>query len=117
MIRLANLSDLNLMQNLHNKFYKEEFELPKELYHIVNSDDIVIGGVRPIVECVAVTDLNASVRDRRNALINFLQAVASGTRSRGFKELHAFVQGEAWKKHLEKFDFVPTKGEALVLHL
>jgi hypothetical protein len=124
-IRSIETSDFEQIRAIHEKHYREEFSLPDFInkficaYVVENSKDkiISVAGVRTIVECIAITNKDASVRERRDALLQILEASKYFAAANGYSELHAFIQEEAWKHHLEKFGFHKTKGKALVLEV
>lgn len=108
---------------IHRKFYKEEFSVPDFMSRYINafaisndqSQVVLIGGVRPILEVVALTDKDVRVKDRRSALIHLQEACALSARYYGFTELHSFVQDKTWKSQLESHGWNPTKGTSLVI--
>lgn len=122
-LRCIDYSDEEQLRTIHAKYFNSEFEFP-DLYtnflssFVVTDDDgkiVVGGGIRPIVEAVIITNRDISIGKRRDALIEMLRMSAFGTASRGYKELHAFVQDDKWLRHLEKAGFRKTKGQSLVL--
>lgn len=119
MIRALRIEDIDKLREIHRKYYEKEFDFPDFLnnficvFTVTNNEGIVsTGGVRSIFEIVAITDKDKSVRERRSALYQILDAsqfVANG------EALHVFVQDEVWMNHLTKIGFKSTKGKALVL--
>lgn len=125
-IRELRQEDATRISEIHSQFYHNEFDLsylldPKSLgiFVVTNDDDqvICVGGIKPIIESVLITDKNFSVRQRRSALIQILQAFLFTCSRLGYEQLHCFIQDETWLKHLEKFGFKPTKGKGLVISL
>jgi len=122
MIRAYSPDDLEIARKIHERFYKHEFDLSDFLSNfncVFTIEDnrrniVTIGGVRPIAEVVAITNKDASVRERRDALIKLLQASLFTANSFNYDQLHVFIQDEKWLKHLLKFGFRYTKGRALV---
>lgn len=119
-IRAITPYDIWKIRKIHEAHYAEEFEFPDffNKFHsafLIEEKDQVIaaGGVRSIAEAVAITDLNQSVRTRREALYILLQASLFTCSRLGFDQLHAFVQDEKWLKHLQKVGFDHTKGTAM----
>lgn len=124
-IRNYTESDYNKILALHDAHYSNEF-LADELFDkaadqfIITDDDdklIVYGANRLIVEVIAVTDKDRSVRERTRALNLLLQVSTYSSLSAQYKQNHAFVQDPNFLVHLRKFGFKPTKGHALVLNL
>ena len=120
-IREYRPSDLEELKAIHNKYFKQEFELPNFLQNYlcaVTLEDekgiVTIGGIRTLAEVVAVTNKDRSVRSRRAALIEMWQALNYIAAAHNYKELHAFIQDEAWLKQLLNAGFRKTKGLALV---
>lgn len=125
-IRELRQEDATRISEIHSQFYHDEFDLsylldPKSVGIFVVTDDndqiICVGGIKPIIESVLITDKNFSVRQRRSALIQVLQASLFTCDRLGYGQLHCFIQDETWLKHLGKFGFKPTKGKALVISL
>lgn len=123
-IRSLESTDLKALEEIHGKFFNKEFELPdfsnKYICALVIEDKdgiIAIGGVRAIAECVMVTDKDRSARDRREALYKMLHALVYFTKGQEYDQIHAFIQDPTWSKQLQKIDFHPTKGQALVLDI
>lgn len=121
-IRNFNQVDLFTLERLHRKFFADQFELPNFLdkfFCAITIEDVngilAIGGVRTIAECILVTNMDRTARDRRNALYAFLHAAAHFSAKHDYNQLHAFVQDEVWAKHLKKVGFSSTKGQALVI--
>lgn len=125
MIRALQQDDLEKLKEIHEKYYKNEFDYidfyDKFLCAFVVVEDnhiIIAGGLRTILESVIITDKNASTRRKREALIEMLLASKHFAEKYDYHELHAFVQDPDWEKHLiKKVGFVPTKGHSLVLSL
>jgi len=122
-LRCINYSDENRLKEIHSKYFDNEFEFPNFYGNFLSSfvvtDDkgeiIVGGGIRPIIEAIIVTDKDIEIDKRRQALIEMLRMSMFGAASRGYKELHAFIQDENWLRHLRKVGFRDTKGKSLVI--
>jgi hypothetical protein len=121
MIRNLQITDLEQLQDIHKKHYINEFAFPNfqnnfmSLFTVIDREGQIIsaGGVRAIAESVIITDLDATPRQRRKALLEILQASVVSCRSNGFDQLHAFVKGKNWEKVLNKYEFKPCSGTAL----
>jgi len=118
-IRAVNENDMELIKTIHNKFYKDEFELPEDHYlgaFLIedNYEYITAGGVRTIPELIAVTNKDCSSRKRFEALKFLLQASSLACSNNGYEHIHAFVQDENWYNQLIKHGFHTTKGKALI---
>lgn len=125
MIRAVLESDLEKIKEIHRKYYADEFNIPDFNKHFINSfvitdsenNIISAGGIRPILEVVAVTDKDKTVRERVSALNDLLTISAFIAEHDGFDELHCFVQDENWLRQLKKKGFVETKGKSLVFRI
>lgn len=124
-IRALRSSDLPILRQIHEEYYKHEFNLPNfssgfNVAYVVEDDDrqiISAGGIRPIIESVILTDKRQSVRKRREALYDILAASTHFGRKDGYNQIHAFVQDPSWENHLKKNGFYDTKGLSLVLDI
>lgn len=122
LIRALDASDINEIRELHEKYFSQEFSFPDFLRgfycsFVIEDDKGIIsaGGVRPICESVIVTNKDRSVKDRKYALAQVLQASIFVCDNYKFNELHAFIQDDKWEHHLSKVGFKPTKGKSLIL--
>lgn len=117
--------DLTVLREIHKQYYEDEFEFPDFEQHflcayIITDDDnniITAGGLRQIPEIVLITDKRQSIRDRREALLEVLQANMFIADKYKHTQLHAFIQEDGWCYHLEKVGFRLTKGKSLVLDI
>ncbi len=103
-------------------FFRDEFEFPEFLvaFHfsfVIENDNepIVFGGVRPIAELIAVTNKNASKRERVTALKKLVEVSCFIAKNRNYDQLHCFVQGDSWSSQVQTIGFRPTRGQALVM--
>ena len=114
--------DINPIKEIHEKYYKDEFSL-EDFFHNINypiiieedNQIILAAGMRPIIESVAITNKDLSVRQRREALLLALRWMIVKTKESNEHGLHCFVQDEPWINILKKYGFRPTKGQSLVL--
>ncbi len=121
-IRNYQDSDLEQLKQIHERYYKEEFSITEfyqnfiSLFSVVDDDKIIsVGGVRNIAESVIVTNKSFSPRQRREALLQMLQAQSYTTNKNGFNQLHAFVQDKFWEAQLIDYGFKPCKGSAVYI--
>lgn len=116
-------SDFDEIIKIHQKYYADEFTVADffnrtlDMYVIrdaITNDIVTAGGIRPIVEAVAVTNKEHSIRKRKCALSMLLEMCEKMTIAHNYDQLHVFIQDQKWKSHLEKFGFTPTVGQPLV---
>src|SRR5688572_19219723 len=122
-IRSLSKYDYQEVKKIHEQ-YKHEFpDLPdfitNYLFSFAVCDDdgkiITVAGVRTILEVIAMTDKTVSPRQRRKALYDALEVSSFVAASKGYEEIHSFVQDEKWENQLVRAGgFKPTKGRALV---
>lgn len=125
MIRGIETKDFEALQEIHRKFYAHEFDFPNFYKHFINvfaitdsSNNIIsVGGIRPILEVVALTDKNRGCREKVSALTDLLTISAFIAEHDGFDELHCFVQDEKWMNQLKKKGFEETRGKSLVFRI
>jgi hypothetical protein len=125
MIRLINSDeDWNIIRGIHGKYHADDFPISdfssaNYLSRCIISCDaepVLAGGVRLITEAVLITDLSKPVRMRRESLIQFLEFCKHTCNINNFNQLHCFpLTSDEWTKHLQKYGFRPTKGQALVM--
>lgn len=123
-IRQLQIADLYELRKIHDKFYKNEFEMPDFFdgflgsFVVVDNDKIITaGGIRPIAEAVAITNKDLGAEKRREALYKFLEVSSFICNKTGLSQLHAFVQDKNWERHLRKIGFNSCKGDALYLNV
>ena len=123
-IRSLEATDVELLKEIHEKHWKNEFVLPDFLnkyYCVFTVEDvdgiITIGGVRPIAECVTVTNKDRDPRIRLEGLFKILDASMFVAQKYDHDQLHAFVQDKRWSNRLKKHGFKQTKGQSLVLDI
>lgn len=124
-LRRLNPSDINQLKQIHGKFFAKEFDFQdlfgSSLSSLVITDDddrIIVGGqVRAIAEATIVTNKDFIAADRRRALYQFLLHCRLTCASKGFDQLHAFVQDDKWLEHLKKVGFKETVGKSIVLNV
>jgi hypothetical protein len=126
MIRALQVSDIEEIRKIHDKYFKHEFTFPDFFngflcsFAVTDDSDgsiIVAGGVRPIAEAYTLTNRDKSLIQCKSAMFQLFQAAAFVARAHEFDQLHAFVQSEIWEKRLQRHGFRPTKGKALVTDL
>src|SRR4030095_8935176 len=121
-IRELRAEDLGRAEQIHEKHFSKEFALPEfnrflAAFTISDSEDriVTVGGIRPILELVAVTDRDLAPMVRRSAYFNILNASIYMAGKHGYEQIHVFVQGERWIEALKRIGFKDTKGQSLVL--
>lgn len=122
MIREIRKEDFAQLKVIHEKYYQNEFDFPDFYknflcaFTIVDNDDNIIstGGIRTIVESVAITDKSRTVRERRSALYELLAASQYVTARSGYEHIHAFVTDNKWCRQLIKAGFIHVRGTAII---
>jgi N-acetylglutamate synthase-like GNAT family acetyltransferase len=113
--RSLTIDDLPKVQELHDKYFGQDFKLPNFFHKFLNAfaivDDndkiIIAGGVRPIAETIIVTDKENSGITLGRALVE-AQAVSIFTCQKfEIDYLHAFVKDEKYAEHLKQHGFHP----------
>lgn len=122
MIRAFTIEDLEKIRKLHKLYFFEEFEFPNFIQDFLGSfiieednEIILVAGVRPIAELIAITDMSKSIRQRVIALKEATYVGMNICRHNNLDQLHCFVQGDKWIKQVQTINFRPTKGTALVI--
>jgi hypothetical protein len=123
MIRQLEDKDVCRVLDIHKRFYEKEFIFPdlcdpKWLGKYVVTDEwdniILFGGVKLLIESIAVTDKSREIKERRDALIKLLQASLFLGGHLGFDSIHAFIQDPKWAGHLKHHGFRTCRGEVLI---
>jgi len=113
--RSLTLDDLPRVEELHNKYYGEQFNLPNFMHRFLNAfaitDDndklIIAGGIRPIAETIIVTDKDHSGITLGRALVEAQRVSIYTCQKFEIDYLHAFVKDEAYAEHLKQHGFHP----------
>jgi hypothetical protein len=112
--------DIDILRKIHEKFYGEEFDIDVfnqqflALFTVVDGDSLVtIGGIRPLMEAVIVTNKDLSPRTRILGLNEMLSMFKTVVQHHGLDSFHAFVQDENWLKQLKTAGFKPVIGSAV----
>ncbi|SRR5580765_7199299 len=124
-IRNVTEEDIKELKVIHERFFADEFSFDDFLLNSIASfiitdiDNKILtaASIRPIAEIVAITNLDAPVRHRVDALHDILQVSSFVLHSTEMRQLHAFVQDEIWEKHLIKAGFKRTIGNALYINI
>lgn len=121
-VRAIESRDLDELKRIHYKFYDDNSNFPDFLKHylcafvIEDNDEKIIsaGGLRTIVEAIAITDKDLSARVRMEALYKMMDINAYFAGRNGYEFLHAFTQDDNWKNHLVKHGFEEKESSCLV---
>jgi hypothetical protein len=126
-VRAMTPEDLPRLKEIHRRFFRDQFDFPDFVNgylcaYLVEEDNEIIAacGIRTLAEAVLITNKSGdfSVAERREALLNILDASRFVCQKFGYDQLHAFViNDENWNRHLTDYGFNSTKGKALVLNL
>ena len=122
-LRAFQNEDIFEIKRIYESFYNDNeyphFETGYYDVFIVTDDNdkiISIGGVKPIMEIIALTNQDKSVRDRKDALIQIMDTSIYTAVKFGFNQLHAFVHDDSeWIEHLKKVQFKVSDNKVLIL--
>lgn len=85
-----------------------------DLFTVVDEGGLIsAGGIRLTPEIVVATDKSRSIRDRREALLNILQAAEYITKTQGFRGFSASTVSDNWYQQLLKYGFQASTGKPL----
>lgn len=125
-IRCLHSDDIPQLRKIHEKYYSHEFTFDDFISGLIASftiedadtgEIITAGGIRPIIECVAITNKDFSVRERRGGLYNLLAASVFAANRHNYNQIHAFIQEDKWLDHLKRVGFRETVGKSLVMNI
>lgn len=123
MIRTLTPADMADIAQLHELYFKTEFDMPDFMDFVcafVVEDEkgiITAGGVRDIAECILVTDLSLDPRVRIKALYQMLDASTFVCKKSGYEQMYAWSQNYKYTKRLMKNGFRLPQGQSLILDL
>lgn len=116
--------DIDILKLIHKQYYASEFNFPN-FYHkfldaltILTNDEriIVSGGVKTILEAVAITDKSIPVQQRADALDQLLKLSSISAKSAGYDQIHVTVIDDpSWESRLRRTGFNEVKGKVLYL--
>ena len=112
MITTPQIGDLNKVREIHERFYKDEFEFPDnvDFIRLARYKGQIVGycALRKLHEVIMILDKDQSSFLRARMIKEFLDESPTN-------ELHAFCQDRNFIDVLQNhFGFRPTKGQALV---
>lgn len=124
MIRSFTPNDVKQVKEIHEKYFKEEFEFPDFLQNficafVITDEDsnniIAAGGVRTLAELIAITNKDYSPRIRRKSLYELLSAGMYIAEKSNHDSLHAFIQDPLWLHMMKQRGFHETVGKSLYI--
>jgi len=114
--------DIEKLRSIHEKFFKDDFTFPDFTKFICASvvtdtkDRIICGGgVKPLAESIVITDKDFSPKERKDALLEMLNASLWYANKAGFEQVHAFVTDDKWYEKLKNYGFNDCKGKAIFI--
>ena len=125
-IRALEKKDLEKLSVIYERHYKDKFPHPDFVdgfigcYVVTDDEDNIIsgGGIRPIAECVILTDKDFTVKTRREALLEIMDISAYVAKKHNFDSIHAFVQNdEDWVRTLKGKNFIEISGTGLIAYI
>lgn len=125
MIRSLIPEDINKIKEIHEEYFKEEFECPDftrgylNAFTVVDKDDNIItsGGVRLLPEIVMLSNKAIPIKERRSAQHLMLEVACFTAKRLNYDNLYAFTTEEKWARHMKNAGFYSTKGKAFILNL
>ena len=123
MIREIQDKDIDQLRKLHQAYFANEFRFDDFLnglmfsFTVVDDNDnlVLSGGVRNILEVVAITDKEQSIFKKRTAYSQLIHSCGFVAERLGYEGLHAFVQGDRWIDALKSQGWTNCKGNAFFL--
>lgn len=122
-IRAITPSDIALVRELHERYYRQ-FEFPpfaNALNGFIIEDDktgfVMAGCVEKVAEAMLVTNKAQSEIKIGKALVEAQQCVAFTCKSFGIRDVYAFVDNDAYARHLVQHGFQDNKTRALKLRI
>lgn len=106
-IRYLEPRDHAQIKYIYDEFFKDmeyvDFYKNFHCAFVVENEDgriIAVGGLRPIVEAVVLTDKDMSIRDRREALLRIFEGVKYAAEKLNEPEIHVFAWDPSYITHL-----------------
>lgn len=122
-IRLLRLEDIPKLEQIHDKFYADEFPFPLvvgrkhfDKYVVTDDDDniLMFGTLEANVELIALSDLDADIKLRRDAYKKLIDISLAGAKYYGLPYIYASAPSDAMEKHLKHRGFVDVKHKILL---
>jgi hypothetical protein len=123
MIRACTFEDLDEIKRLHSLYFANEFNLPEFMKYVcafVVEDEkgiITAGGIRDIAECVAVTNMDRTPKERIAALYQLLDASCFVCRRSDYDQMYVWSQNPRYSRRLMRNGFRLPQGQSLILDL
>lgn len=106
-IRFLEKEDARQIGNIYEKFFSNmEFPNFFNKFHCVyvvtdnNSEIVAVGGLKPITEAIVLTNKFASIRMRREALLQIYEALNYSAEKLKYEQIHAFSYDDIYTDHL-----------------
>lgn len=118
-------ADAGKINRIWISHHMDNFGIPRNDEHIVtqgvieaDGEAIAYGMVKLFAEAIMVLDLNASQRQKVEAMKLLMEAAVAEAKSKGLEQMHVFVKRPSLADILRKhFSFVDCSGDALVCRL
>ena len=117
-IRPLHKSDLSVLYDIHQRYYKNEFNFPDFFtrfiasFAIIDKDKLVVaGGILPIAESIILTNRDVPIHTRLEALIQTRDISKYIASQSGFSRVHAFAHEDVWKQWMVRAGFEKCPGE------
>lgn len=121
-IRLMRDSDLAIIKDLHDEYYKDSFPFPfnerrQFLDKVIIEDDyngiILMGTAELGLELVAISNLSLDIKLRREAYYKLMQTIINGA-SKNFDTISCSVDDKDWERHIKKFGFIEPRHKIFI---
>lgn len=121
-IKPYDSSDDLMIRDIHQKYYRDQFPVPMfnngiNVITIMDNDSLVLtGGLIPMIEAVAISNPEISIRKRIEALRILHQMNMFSANELGMNQIHIQVHDEKWLEILKKKGYQICKGTMMVLN-
>lgn len=122
-IRLLRLEDIPELEKIHAKYYANEFPFPLvagrkhfDKYVVTDNNDniLMFGTLEANVELIALSDLAADIRERRDAYKQLIDISLAGAKYYGFPYIYASAPSDGMEKHLKHRGFIEPVHKILL---
>lgn len=119
-IRYIEPQDVEQIDKIYETYFsgmeRPDFSNFHCVFVVVEDNRVIsVGGLKPLVEAVVLTDRSFSVRKRRDALLNIHTGLTYAAKKLGFERIYAFCFEQSYSNHLiNRMKFKPIKESNLL---